>query len=155
MNVPHDEPPTIARGSGTETQERSGDDHPASLATGCQATKKCREPGRSRARRSFHLGEANSQPCVPTAESIYGEIPTCAWMSYRGKLRRAAPPVGDFDITEFARRAQEPGMTQRLYFVATPLFAAALLSGGCGSSQEFSPTARDSRAPSAAAPSPP
>src|SRR2546423_4822758 len=76
-------------------------------------------------------------------------------MSYRRKLQGADPSVGDFDKTEIACRAQEPGMTLRLYFVATPLFAAALLSGGCGSSQEFSPTARDSRALSAAAPSSP
>src|SRR5437868_335615 len=46
-------------------------------------------------------------------------------------------------------------MTLRPYFVATPLFAAALLSGGCGSSQDLGLAARDSRALSAVAPSSP
>lgn len=46
-------------------------------------------------------------------------------------------------------------MTLRLYFVATFLFAAALLSGGCGSSQEWGAAARDSRALSAVAPTSP
>jgi OOP family OmpA-OmpF porin len=42
-------------------------------------------------------------------------------------------------------------MRLRVYLVATPLFAAALLSGGCGSSQGFGLVVRDSRALSAVA----